>query len=64
MQAHINGLGHYPDLDTKELEDQCPLEVILVLQIMPFMFVVDKITSVKHGLKGQCVLVAADLKKI
>ena len=33
-------------------------------QIIPFMFIVGKVKGAQHGLKGQCVLVPADLTKV
>ncbi len=42
----------------------CPIEVMLISQIIPFMFIVAKTKGAQHGLKGQCVLVPADLKKV
>ena len=61
-QAFNNGLGHCPDI--KELNELCPLEIMLVSQIIPFMFIVGKTKGAQHGLKGQCVLVPTDLQKI
>ena len=58
MQGHNNGLGHCPDIK----EDQCPFEVMLVSQILPFTFIVCKTKGAQHGLNGQCVLVPADCK--
>ena len=60
MQAHNSGLEHCPDI--KELEDLCPLEVLLVSQIIPFMFIDGKMNGAQHGLKGQRALIPADLK--
>lgn len=37
IEAHNNGLGHCSDV--KELEDLCPLQVMLVSQVIPFMFI-------------------------
>ena len=62
IQAHNNGLGHCPDI--QELEDLCPLEITLISQIIPFMFIVAKTKGAQNGLKGQCVLVPADLTKV
>ena len=61
-QAQANNLELCPKL--KELEDLCPIELMLISQIIPFMFIVAKHKGAQHGLKGQCVLVPADLKKI
>lgn len=55
-QAHNNGLRHCPDI--KEFEVLCPLEVMLVWQIFPFIFFVGKTKDAQHGLKGYCVLVS------
>ena len=40
------------------------LECMLISQIIPFMSIIAKQKSSQNGLKGQCVLVQADLKKI
>ena len=37
---------------------------MLVSKIIPFMFIVARTNGAQHGLKGQCVLVPADLKKV
>ena len=47
-----------------KFENLFPIELIINLQIIPFMFIVAKAKGAQHGLKGQCVLVPADLKKI
>ena len=61
-QAQNNGLN----LNTqfREIDELCPLEVQLVSQIIPFMFVVDRHKGAQKGLKGHVVLVPADLSKI
>merc|ERR1711973_723516 len=61
-QAQENGLQLNPRVE--ELEDLCPLELMLIAQIIPFMSIVPKHKGAQFGLKGQCVLVPADLKKI
>ena len=61
-QAYVNGLKHCPKIG--ELDNLCPLELTLICQIIPFMFIVGKVKGAQHGLKGQCVLVPADLNKI
>ena len=48
----------------KKLDDLCPLELTLISQIIPFMYIVAKQKVAQHDLKGQCVLVPANLKKI
>ena len=62
MQAQANNLWLCQKFD--ELECLCPIELMLISQIIPFMFIVAKHKGAHHGLKGQCVLVPADLKKI
>ena len=37
---------------------------MLISKIIPYMFIVARHKGAQHGLKGQCVLVPADLKKI
>ena len=61
-KAQANNLEPCPKY--KELEDLCPIELMLISQIIPFMFIVAKHRGAQHGLKGQCVLVPADLKKM
>ena len=34
----------------------CPAELMLISQIIPFMFIVEKTKGAQQGLKGQCVL--------
>ena len=51
-------------LNIKELEGLCPLEVMVVSQINPLMFIVGKTNGTQLGIKGQRVLVPADLKNI
>ena len=50
MEAQNNGLWHCPDI--KELKDLCLLEVMLVSQIIPFMFMLGKAKLMQRGLKG------------
>ena len=62
MQTQLS----YMELSTKfnELDRLCPIELMLISQIIPFMFIVAKTKDAQHRLKRQCVLVPADLKKI
>ena len=39
-------------------------ELVLISQIISFMFITAKHTSKQCGLKRQCVLVTVDLKKV
>ena len=41
-----------------------PLELTLISQIIPFMYIVGKQKGAQHGLKGKCALVLVNLKKI
>ena len=47
-----------------ELEDLCALEHLLICQIVAFMFLVGRHSGAQSALKGQVVLVPADLGKI
>ena len=60
MEAH-NSWGHCTDI--KELEEQCPLEIMQVSKIISFMFIIGKTKGAQHELKGQCVVVPTDLQK-
>ncbi|XP_066930953.1 uncharacterized protein [Clytia hemisphaerica] len=62
VQAQANNLHLSPKLP--ELEELCPIEMMLVSQIIPFMFIVPKHKGGQQGLKGQCVMVPANLDKI
>ena len=61
MQAQLNNMELCPKFS--ELDSLCPIELILISQIIPFMFIVEKMKGAWHGLKGQCILVPTDLKK-
>ena len=61
-QAQLNKMELCPK--STELDRLCPTELIVISQIMSFMFIVSKKKGAQHGLKGQCVLVPTDLKKI
>ena len=61
-KAYANNLELNPKY--KELEDLCPIELMLISQIIPFMTIVGKQRGSQHGLKGQCVLVPADMSKV
>ena len=47
-----------------ELDRLCPIELMLISQIIPFMFIFSKRKGTQCGLKGQCVLVPTNLKEI
>ena len=47
-----------------ELESLCPIDLMLISQIIPFMFIVANTKGAQNGLKGQCALVLTDLKKV
>ena len=62
MQAQVNNLELCPTFS--ELDRLCPIELMLISQILPFMLIVTKMKVAQHGLKGQCVLAPTDLEKI
>ena len=62
MQAQKNKMELYPKFN--EFESLCPIELMLISQIIPFMFIIAKAEGAQHGLKGQCVLAPADLKNV
>ena len=64
VQAQANDLKLCPKI--KELDILCRLELRLISQIIPFMAISSRARakSGQCGLKGQCVLVPADIKKI
>lgn len=55
VQAQANNL---------ELDEVCPIELTLVLLIIPFMFIFSKHKGRQQELKGQCAMVPDDLDKI
>ena len=61
-QSQVNNMYLCPKIE--ELECLGYLECMLISQIIPFMSIIAKQKSSQNGLKGQCVLVPADLKKI
>ena len=61
-QAQVNNMYLCPRIE--ELECLGYLECMLISQIIPFMSIISKQKSSQNGIKGQCVLVPADLKKI
>ena len=62
MQIQLNNMELCPKFS--ELGRLCLIELMLISQIIPFMFTVAKTKAAQHGLKGQCVLVQTNLKKI
>ena len=44
------------------VKNLCPLELMLISQILSLMFIIPKHKGAQFGLKGQCVLVPADLR--
>ena len=61
MQAKKNKIWLCPKFN--EFESLCPIELMLISQIITFMFIFAKAKGAQHCLKGQCVLVPTDLKK-
>ena len=62
MQAQLNNMELCPKFG--ELDRLFPIELLLISQIIPFMFIVVKLKGAQHGLIGHCVSVPTDLKKI
>ena len=62
VKAQANNLK--PCSKVKELDHLCPLELTLISQIIPFMYIGGTQKDAQHGLKGQCVLFPMNLKKI
>ena len=62
MQAKLNKMELCPNFT--ELDRLCRTELMLISQIIPFMFIAAKTKGAQHGLKTQCALVPKDLKKI
>ena len=60
MQAQLNNTELCPKFS--ELDRLCPIMLMLIPQIIPFMFMVAKTKGAQHGYKGQCVLVPTDSK--
>ena len=61
MQAQLNNME--PCTKFSESDRLCPIELMLISQIIPFMFIFAKLKGAQHRLKRQCVLVPRDLKK-
>ena len=47
-----------------ELDRLCPIELMLISLIIPFVFIVAKAKAAQDRFKGQCILVLVDLKKV
>ena len=62
MQAQVHNLELCPTFSN--LDRLYPIELKLISQIIPFMFIVAKPRGVQHGFKEQFVLVPVDLEKI
>ena len=54
MQAQVNSMELCPKFS--ELHRLCPVELMLIFQIIPFMCIVAKTKGAQHGPKGQCVI--------
>ena len=62
LQAQLNKMELCPKLS--ELNRLCPLDLILISQIIPFVFIIAKKKRAQHGLREQCVLGPTNLEKI
>ena len=61
MQAQANNLRLCHKYH--ELEILCPIELMLIVKIIPFMFIVAQHKGVQRELKEKCIPVQADLIK-
>ena len=55
MQAQKNKMELCPKCN--EFESRCQIELMLISQIISFMFFVAKVKGAQHDLREQCVLV-------
>ena len=62
MQVQVHNLELCPTFN--KLDRLCPIELMLISEIIPFRFIVAKPRGAQHGFKGQFVLVPTDLVKI
>ena len=62
MQAQLNTLQLFPKF--RELDRPCPIEIMLMSQMIPFMSIAAKTIDGQHGFKGEFDSVPTDLKKI
>ena len=62
IQAQTNNLQLC--LGIEELDCLSPIELMFISQIIPFILIVAKVKGTQHGLKEQCLLGPANLKKI
>ena len=61
MQVQVNNMDLCPEFS--DLNRLCPVELMLISQIIPFMFIVAKTKGAQLELTDPCVLVPTDLKK-
>ena len=61
MQVQVNNMDLC--LEFSDLNRLCPVELMLISQIIPFMFIVAKTKGAQLELTDPCVLVPTDLKK-
>ena len=62
LQVQVHNLELCPTFS--KLDRLCPIELMLISQIIPFMFIVAKTRGAQHGFNGQFVLGPIDLEKI
>ena len=62
MQVQVHNLELCPTFN--KLDRLCPIELMLISEIIPCRFIVAKPRGAQHGFKGQFVLVPTDLVKI
>ena len=62
MQAQLKTVELCPKFS--EMDRVCPIELILISEIVPYMFIVVKTKEAQHGPKEHCILMPKDLKNI
>ena len=62
MQAQLKTVELCPKFS--EMDRVCPIELILISEIVPYMFIVVKTKEVQHGPKEHCILMPTDLENI
>ena len=62
VEAQLKNIARCPKFS--ELDGLCPTELMVISQIITFMLLLPKQKVFSMHLKGQCVLVPTDLKKV
>ena len=62
MQAKLRNMELCPKFN--ELDRFSPIQLMLISQIIPFMFIVAKAKGAQHRLKRKCILLPTNFKKV